>query len=554
MRTTLTLLFLSIAFYLTAQISFSDETDAMLDIRNSIFSRTEIRYNGGIAIGITDLNEDNKDDIVLFDYDPSCGEFDMVVLHQGPYVTGYGIFNAFKRRQHFWHTLSFPGISDVKGVAIADIDNTGESQVAAAGAYNDLKIYNPVQQTDQTLSLSTYRSFFIMQGINFVDISGDNELDLFACNDNHMSEVFRRNGPGFISDFTQLKPAAGIQQCPSIYPDHSAAFFDPNSGNYGSVFADIDFDPSLVPDNFPELYISKCRGGVSPTATTGCTINQLFQKTTSTGVYNDVAGSYGLDDLSQSWASDFGDIDNDGDLDLAIINHSHTKMRILSNPFVSGSGVQPFIDITTSAIATNITDNKAYQVFFEDFDNDGYLDLLISNRAASRLYHNNGNQTFTEVSNWLVPEPQIIIPPSDYHTPNGFEAFGSCATGDLNHDGFIDIYATYGGFHDLVWINEGGPNNYVKIRLVGDAASGASNKDGIGARLHLEHTSGSLGTQVREVRSGESYGVTCSLIQNFGLAQNDISQFTLTVYWPSGQVDVIPGASLNMNDVNVITE
>ena len=69
------------------------------------------------------------------------------------------------------------------------------------------------------------------------------------------------------------------------------------------------------------------------------------------------------------------------------------------------------------------------------------------------------------------------------------------------------------------------------MRLVGTS----SNVNGVGARLELH---GSWGMQIREVRAGESYGITCSLNKYFGLGSAD-SIDKLVVKWPSGTVDEV---------------
>ncbi|MBV1925278.1 MAG: ASPIC/UnbV domain-containing protein, partial [Dokdonia sp.] len=114
-----------------------------------------------------------------------------------------------------------------------------------------------------------------------------------------------------------------------------------------------------------------------------------------------------------------------------------------------------------------------------------------------------------------------------------------------NNDGFIDFIAGYAdSFNvpsttnsDQLFINNGNSNNWSKIILEGVE----SNLNGIGARVEIY---GAWGMQIREVRSGESYGTQNSLITHFGIGdETTIDQ--IIVRWPSGIVDVIASPDSN---------
>ncbi|MDB4303149.1 ASPIC/UnbV domain-containing protein, partial [bacterium] len=81
-------------------------------------------------------------------------------------------------------------------------------------------------------------------------------------------------------------------------------------------------------------------------------------------------------------------------------------------------------------------------------------------------------------------------------------------------------------------------NNWLKINTVGVE----SNLGGIGARVELTTASG---TQLREVRSGEGFRNMSTLNTHFGLGQ-DTEVESLTIYWPSGIVDVFEDLDINM--------
>jgi hypothetical protein len=124
---------------------------------------------------------------------------------------------------------------------------------------------------------------------------------------------------------------------------------------------------------------------------------------------------------------------------------------------------------------------------------------------------------------------------------NGVMSF---ATGDLNHDGFIDIYASLGdiynnpspSFDDIMYLNNGNTvNHFITFDLEGTV----SNNDAIGANVVIY---GPWGIQRREVRSGESYGTCNSSMLHFGLGIHQTVD-SATITWPSGIVQHLTNLS-----------
>ena len=114
-----------------------------------------------------------------------------------------------------------------------------------------------------------------------------------------------------------------------------------NSGNYGIVWVDYDFDGDV------DMYMSKCRLGVT-NANDPRRMNLLYENN-GDGTFTEVAEDRGLRPFAQSWAADFGDIDNDGDFDAIVINHD------IPSVIYENDGMNNFTDITasTGAAATS---------------------------------------------------------------------------------------------------------------------------------------------------------------------------------------------------------
>src|SRR5690606_20688016 len=216
-----------------------------------------------------------------------------------------------------------------------------------------------------------------------------------------------------------------------------------NSGNYGCVYTDFDMDGDV------DFYIAKCRQGVN-SPTDPRRINVLFVND-GTGQYKEDAARYGLASGRQSWTADFGDIDNDGDLDCFITQHD-----VISELFENIDN-DTFINITFQA-GLNIG-GVPLQGMFADLDNDTYMDLLVTGDRMD-CYRNNGDKTFTKIE------------------PFGNRIFGTYGLGDLNHDGFVDVYgSTVIPFNnpdplkaDFLFLNDRNDNNFVAFTLQDSSA------------------------------------------------------------------------------------
>jgi hypothetical protein len=145
------------------------------------------------------------------------------------------------------------------------------------------------------------------------------------------------------------------------------------------------------------------------------------------GTFTDVTFDAGLGGVhlpthSASW----GDYDNDGDLDLYVGNESSAAIAAPSQLF-RNNGDGTFTDVAVQAGVRN--DRYAKGVIWGDYDSDRRLDLYVSNyKGANRLYHNNGDGTFTDVAEELgVSRPLVSFPTWFW---------------DFDNDGALDLYVS----------------------------------------------------------------------------------------------------------------
>ena len=460
-------------------------------VQTNLLSDTSFR--SGVPMGVVDMNGDGLDDIVRLDRASNLS-----IEYQGSPNTAFSNLD-----------YGDLGSGSEWSLAVGDVDRNGFNDLIAGGAYNNIKLLTANSSGANYTQANLPSSDIFLQGSNLVDINNDGWLDVFACHDNAESRNYRNLGNGnfvfdnsLIDTFSQPPPGLSQYQIDEF-----------NAGNYASIWTDYDNDGDL------DMYLSKCRLGVNNSSDQR-RINRLYQNDGSNN-FTEVGAAAGLRIGSQTWATDFADYDNDGDLDCFVMNH-YTSSFVMEN---NGDGT--FTDVTaTSGLTADDLGLFGIQTVFRDFDNDGFVDLLIAG-SAQRLFKNNGDSTFTRVQN-----------------PFTSNAMESCAVGDLNADGYLDIYAGYArifnspsDIDDVLFMNDGGTNNSFSVLLEGTD----SNINGVGARVELH---GSWGVQIREVRAGESYGIMNSFRQHFGIG-SETTIDKLVVKWPSGTVDELLNPGIN---------
>ncbi len=444
-------------------------------------------FHSGNAVGVCDMNNDGKDDVVR-----ASNNATMYIEYQG---VANGNFTE----------ASFPSaaIGDPWGMCVGDYDNNGFNDVLW-GDYGSTRILTAdatgSNYTSDNVSTNTGAGFIFVQGCNFFDINNDGKLDAFVCHDSGKPHIYVGNGTSSGWVFNQaLMPLATVP-------------VSDNSGNYASIWSDVNNDGLI------DLMITHCRQGVNNSSDPR-RIDQIFINNGNGTYTQDVTNWTNLRDGAEGWSTAWGDIDNDGDMDCFVLNYDVDSKLNLNN----GSGVFTNV-IASSGIATTTT-IFGENATFQDFNNDGFVDLFISG-DHHLMYINNGNGTFTQDANAFVYAGNTIT---------------GHAVGDLNNDGFLDLYATYCDIYntpnnsksDKMWMNNsiaaGNTNHWIKFYLTGVA----SNKNGIGAIVKIY---GPWGVQVREVRSGEAYGLQNSFTVHFGLGQATQVD-SVVVHWPSGTVD-----------------
>ncbi|MDP8203877.1 MAG: FG-GAP-like repeat-containing protein [Candidatus Tenebribacter mawsonii] len=142
-----------------------------------------------------------------------------------------------------------------------------------------------------------------------------------------------------------------------------------------------------------------------------------------------------ITDGNSSYGCAAADYDNDGDIDLFVSNYNENNCLYANN----GDGT--FTKITTGSIVTN--SGKSTGCEWIDYDKDGWLDLFICNRDEPNfLYNNNGDETFTRITG------QLLVTES--------RNSGNCCWADYDDNGYPDVFiANSGPDYNSLFLNNG---------------------------------------------------------------------------------------------------
>jgi hypothetical protein len=406
------------------------------------------------------------------------------------------------------------------GVTVGDYDNDGYEDIYVTNWNSSILYHNNGDGTftDVTEKAGVQNSRWGI-GAAFVDYDRDGKLDLFVGNylkyDPHVKKLyytadafagpldyegesnrlFHNNGDG---TFTDVSERAGIAS--------------PPGRAMGVTVGDFDND------SWPDIYVAN-----------DAMESYLYHNNhdgTFTNVAIDQNVAYGTNgDTPSAMGPIFADYDNHGALDLFVSDMRYH--RLFRNSPKQGF----FVDTTAdSGIARAAGQYVGWGDGIFDFDNDGWKDIFIVNGGLhwlvpmeDSLFRNNGNGTFTDVSDEAG---------SYFRTKK--VGRGACFA-DYDNDGYIDAFiVVLGGKGILLHANPpagSARNHWLTLKLTGTK----SNRDGFGARI--EAVAGDLHQMVENVpQSG--YLSQNDPRPHFGLGSHtEVDQ--LTIHWPSGTVQTL---------------
>jgi hypothetical protein len=484
------------------------------------------------GVGLIDCDADGKLDILVV----NGSTVDRFRQGGDPLVTLYHQDSDLK----FTDITAAAGLT-VKGwgmgVAVADFDNDGILDIYVTG-FGRNALYKGLGNCkfkDVTEKAGVAVGGFSTAAA-FADYDRDGFVDLFVSRYVHLD---MNNLPGFGSDERFCRFKGVLVQCGpwGMQGESDVLFHNRGDGTFeevskkagvddpkhrygmGAIWADYDND------GWPDLFVANDAG---PNFLYHNKHDGTFDEV---GLVSGVALSEDGQELG-SMGVDFGDYDHDGNLDLLVTNFTDQPDNLYRN-----LGNKSFSDMGwASSLSQASYPYVKWGTGFFDFDNDGWLDVLVANghvypqvdaipgsshyRQPLQLFRNRRNGTFEDVSALSGLEAIAL------------ESRRGAAFGDINNDGNIDVVLLNIGQTPNLLINRTTSGNHrVLFQLVGTR----SNRAAIGARVTV--TSRSF-KQLNEVRSGGSYLSQNDLRLHFGLGSDD-RMSSVEIFWPSGKTEVL---------------
>ncbi len=239
--------------------------------------------------------------------------------------------------------------------------------------------------------------------------------------------------------------------------------------------------------------------------------------------FTDVSIATGAHRPAESMGVATADFDLDGDFD--VYYSSETEQVFLRNEIAQGS--ESFTEITDLA-GVNLPET-GWGMVFVDFDNDGWEDLYLATASftaglTNKVWWNNGDSTFLDIS-----------------AASGASLPGSTigvAYADYDQDGRIDLVMgnQFEEYH--LFRNTTAAGSWLSVKLFG---RGPVNRDAVGTLAVLELSDGRV--LRRQMHIGSSIGSDHQRALHFGLGSATPVQLTLT--WPDGAVEVIDSLPVN---------
>ena len=416
-----------------------------------------------------------------------------------------------------------------QGVAVGDFDNDGYPDIYVTG-YGSAILYR--NNKDGTFTDLTARAGVADQGnwsssAGWFDYDKDGWLDLLVTNYIDWSPKNNiwcgEHKPGYRS-YCNPNNYRG-QKTMLYHNNHDGTFTDVSqkSGVGGPESKGMSIVlADLNNDSWPDIAVAN---DTWP--------NFLFENNHD-GTFSDVSLISGLaasEDgrYEAGMGIDAADVDGDGNLDIYITHLDFELNRLYHN---NGDGT--FSDATySSGIGNKAILLSGVAAKFMDYDNDGWPDILQANGAMLenvQLYHSLVSYKepllmFRNLGHGKFEKTSESLG-ADFNRPM---AGRGLATADFLNNGQVGIAVNCRGDSPLVLRNDGTPNHWIEVLLIGTK----SNRDGIGAVLRL--TSGGV-VQVDQSKGGTSYMSASDPRIHFGLGKRSKID-SLQVTWPSGQID-----------------
>lgn len=467
------------------------------------------------------------------------------------------VFGKQLSAQYFTKILSTPvstNLADSRSVNWVDVNNDGRVDLFISngpnGGQNNSLFINTASGTFSMATNDTItKDATPSDGATFADVNNDGSLDAFVANwYNYNNLFYKNNGNGsFTFDNTQiLTNDLGYSETAAwgdydkdglvdLYVTNSAgAKFNFLYRNTGSN----TFTKVIVGDQVTDAFFSRNVSWVDIDSDNDLDIfvtnennqNENIYRNDGAGVFTKLTSGSLLNDGKNTNSSSWADFDNDGDLDVFLANDGSF------NGLFKNNGSFSFTKITSDTVSK--TPSRSFSSAWSDIDNDGDLDLFVTNsfgttsKQLNFLFVNDGLGNFSRNS-------------VDAVATDSSWSYG-CAFADYDDDGFEDLAVATCRFNgvdqgDFLYHNNGNSNKWITVKLTGTV----SNKSAIGTKIRVKATiNGTPTWQMREITSQSSYCGQNDLRAHFGL--KDATKIdSIKIEWPLGIVETYTNINVN---------
>jgi len=442
-----------------------------------------------------------------------------------------------------------------RGSSWADIDGDGDEDLFVSNRQNQdnlLYINNTEDPQRPVLDLVEDQPVIMdggdSQGSSFGDYDNDGDLDLYVANRRNQKNFFyRNNGDGSFEKITEGPHVNDTLSSTSVswvdinndgYLDlftasrndePNAIYINDTRGSFtklesGLIVEDIENIRAcawndLDGNGYQDLFAGNANGTNSIYLNNG---DLTFTKVTEGSPVNEEGYTYGVSTQ---------DVNNDGHADLFVANLYQPNTLHLNN----GDGT--FKKVTSEDIVQDEGHSKG--LVWQDFDNDGDLDLFVSNGIPGSVqdhfyYQNQGEGTFIKLTDVAIVK-------------HGGLAGGSSSS-DINGDGRMDLLVTnwVDNANNRLFFNvSDNSNNWIQILPVGKKLK---TPYGTLVNVHYIDEDQTQRKSTQYLLSQSGYGSQSSLYLHFGIAKATQID-SVSILWPQGKLDTYTGLEKNKRHI-----
>jgi hypothetical protein len=271
-------------------------------------------------------------------------------------------------------------VTETNSAVWADIDNDGYLDLFIANEKSPSQLFrNRGDGTFEDISHAAgIDQTAYSKGVTAADYDNDGYVDFYVSNLDGPNYLYHNN---LDNTFTEIAKQAGVQAPGTGF---ATWFFDYDNDGWPDLF--VTSYPSFSPDEVVRSYMH---------LPTHVDTMKLYRNNRN-GTFEDVTTQVGLDRVFIPMGSNFGDVDNDGFLDIYLGPGQPSFGAILPHELLRNDGGKKFVDITASSGTGDM--HKGHGISFADLFRTGHEDIVAnfggaipSDRHSLRLFENPGN-------------------------------------------------------------------------------------------------------------------------------------------------------------------